>query len=115
MNGKDKIIIDGVTYVRTFNRNGLSACALCKIKAKCWDLYRYNTPCFGGLLCESDGLKCPPLLLSLVCIKLPQRHKYRYRAVNLPELRYFERLFILQLIFVYHAISEAIHIYRVVV
>lgn len=43
-----KVIIDGITYKLCFNFNGLSACALCQIKTKCWDLYHYNTPCFGG-------------------------------------------------------------------
>lgn len=55
MKGKDKIAIDGIIYAQSFNRNGLSACALCEIKAKCWKLYHYDTPCFGGYYVKTAG------------------------------------------------------------
>lgn len=43
----NEITINGIVYHRQPG-NWLSSCAQCDIKAECWDLYHYDTPCKGG-------------------------------------------------------------------
>lgn len=43
----NEITINGHRYQR-HGGNQLSSCAQCDIAAQCWDLYHYDTPCFGG-------------------------------------------------------------------
>ena len=43
----ESVTVNDVEYVRQ-ERNNLSSCAQCELKAECWDLWHNATPCYGG-------------------------------------------------------------------
>lgn len=47
----NSIVLNGITYKR-MDGNWLSSCAQCEIKGFCWDVYHYDTPCYGGFYKE---------------------------------------------------------------
>ena len=57
MSEKETIIVDGVTYqlLGLLERKGRSACALCEIKSRCYDLFHSDTPCIGGFYKKAVG------------------------------------------------------------
>lgn len=43
----ESVVVDDVEYVRC-KGNDKSSCAQCDLKDKCWDMWHYSTPCYGG-------------------------------------------------------------------
>lgn len=43
----ETVTVNGKEYIRN-KGNNKSSCAQCEIKAECWDMFHYATPCYGG-------------------------------------------------------------------